>query len=66
MLQKGDLNDDRKLDEADVNIMVRYIMGDTPKDFDKTTVDLNDDGEVNVADLVALIELVKLFSLIDD
>ena len=27
VLQKGDLNDDRKLDEADVNIMVRYIMG---------------------------------------
>lgn len=48
----GDVNDDNEADKKDLKAIVSYIMGDIPKDFNKYAADVNDDGKVNVRDVV--------------
>lgn len=53
----GDVNSDGEVNEADVEAVVSYIMGNTPEVFNLEKADLNGDGKVNVADVTALINL---------
>lgn len=55
----GDANSDGKVDNEDVKAIARYIIGQTPANFNKGAADVNGDGNVDIADVAALIELVK-------
>lgn len=55
----GDVNCDGYVNEADLKGIVDYIMGNTPEDtFDVDNADVNQDKDVNAADVVALINLL--------
>ena len=55
----GDVDGDGKVNEADVQAIEDYIMGRTPKGTDIRLYDVNEDGVVNVADIVYLINIIK-------
>ena len=52
----GDVNDDNKTDQMDLNAIVCHIMGDTPGGFNEYAADVNNDGEVNVKDVVVFVK----------
>ena len=51
---KGDINGDGNVDSDDINEIEKYIMGNPSPYFDLNTADVNDDGVVNVADIVCI------------
>ena len=53
----GDVDGDGKVNEADVQAIVDYIMGRAPEGTDIRLYDVNEDGVVNVADIVYLINI---------
>ena len=55
----GDVDGDGKVDEADVQAIEDYIMGRAPEGTDIRLYDVNEDGVVNVADIVDLLILLK-------
>lgn len=55
----GDVNQDGKVDETDIADLKNYLMGNPSGNFKVDNADINDDGGVNLADIVALIEYVK-------
>ena len=55
----GDVNGDNKVDNYDLNDLVSYIMGIIPPNFDKDAADLNNDSEVNAADIVKMVKILK-------
>ena len=55
----GDLNDDRKVDKTDLNLLVDYIMGKNSQGIDKNTADVNKDTYVNVADVTDVVNIIK-------
>ena len=54
----GDVNDDGHVNETDVIVLVEYIMGNEPDEFNEDAADVNGDGYVNIADVVALTDLI--------
>lgn len=55
----GDVNRDGELNETDRNYIVRYIMGDTPENFDEKAANLNNDQRIDVADIVLLNKILS-------
>ena len=55
--KKGDVNGDNKVDAADIEEMVNYILGNPSEKFIFIAADMNDDDEVNAADVVLIIKL---------
>ena len=55
----GDVDGDGKVNEADVQAIEDYIMGRAPEGTDIRLYDVNEDGVVNVADIVDLINIIK-------
>ena len=55
----GDVNGDGSVNEADVEAVADYIMGNAPTGFNKDTADVNNDNKVNAADIVLINKLVK-------
>ena len=55
---KGDVNGDGEVDEADLELVVNYILNPS-KDFNKTAADMNGDGKVNAADVVLIINAMS-------
>ena len=51
----GDINGDGEVDKKDLDTIVQYIMAG---EFDKKA-DLNNDGKVNVADIVEIVKMLK-------
>lgn len=51
----GDANGDGKVDSADIKIIISYIMGEQPDNFNSNEADVNGDGVVNIADVVKII-----------
>ena len=51
---KGDVNGDGEVDEADLELVVNYILKPF-EDFNKDAADMNGDGKVNAADVVLII-----------
>lgn len=48
----GDANNDGKVDEDDVTLVVSHIMGEVPDDIFLQAADANKDGKVNATDVV--------------
>jgi mono/diheme cytochrome c family protein len=55
----GDANDDGEVNDADVDAVASYIMGQSPTGFNKEKADMNHDGEVNAVDLVEIVKIVN-------
>ena len=55
----GDVNGDNKVDHDDLNDLVSYIMGNNPEHFDKDAADLNNDNQINAADIVKMVKILK-------
>lgn len=54
----GDVNCDGVVNIADVTVLIDYLLGNVPEDFDTNAADVNDDGLINIADVTALIDLL--------
>lgn len=55
---QGDVNCDGVVNIADVTVLIDYLLGNVPEDFDTNAADVNDDGLINIADVTALIDLL--------
>lgn len=51
----GDMNDDGKLNNADVILLIRYQAGWTGLTINEAAADFNEDGSVNMKDIILLI-----------
>ena len=56
----GDVNGDKKLTYADIGAIINYIMGNKPENFDAEAANVNDDDAINIADAVALMNMIKV------
>ena len=56
---KGDANGDGIISDADVIAVKDYIMGNEPENFVFEGADANEDGKVNVADIVEIVNKKK-------
>lgn len=56
----GDVNKDGTIDKKDVELTSKYIMGKNPANFFKDAADMDGKGGVNAADLVLLIDKMKM------
>ena len=54
----GDLNNDGKVDVADVTLLINLILNNDHAGIDPAVLDVNNDGDINVADVTALIAMV--------
>ena len=57
---EGDVNGDFVVDGDDVRDVVNYIMGIKGKNFDEEAADVNNDNVVNIADIIKIINLMKM------
>ena len=57
----GDVNGDGIVDETDVKLIADYIMGKLPENFNVDEADVNEDGDVNVADIVQIVNKIPPF-----
>ena len=62
----GDINGDGIIASADIKEIEKYIMGNPSPYFDVKKADINNDGVVNVADMVIIINRIKNNSDEDD
>ena len=58
-IMKGDVIENKTLDKEDLMAMESYLQGDTLSGFCKEAADINEDGRVDVADVVALQRLMS-------
>ena len=54
----GDVNGDGLLTSADVEILTSYIMTGTPEDIKLEVANVNDDNNIDVADIVLLLNKI--------
>ena len=55
----GDVNGDNKVDNDDLNDLVSYVMGNSPAHFNRDAADLNNDNQINAADIVKMVKILK-------
>ena len=55
---QGDVNGDGMVNIADVTVLIDYLLGNVPEDFDTNAADVNGDSLINIADVTALIDLL--------
>ena len=55
----GDVNLDFKVNKADLNATVDFIMGKAPEGFYESLADLNGDDKVDAADVVKLVDILN-------
>lgn len=55
----GDLDNDRKLTSNDLDMLKKYLLGTYDGDLDTALMDINQDGKINSADLLALKTMLK-------
>ena len=56
----GDVNGDGDVTEDDVDAVANHIIGQTPTDFDLDAADVNGDKTINAADIVKIVNIIKL------
>lgn len=57
-LNLGDVNIDYEVNKEDLNAIIKYIMAEEPECFYESLADLNNDGEVNAADVVMQVDAI--------
>ncbi len=55
VITPGNVDGNETVDSSDVSALVSHLFGQTPDDFVSEAADVNGDGEVNIADVTALI-----------
>ena len=55
----GDVNADNKIDENDLDLIVKIIMYKEPKDVSMGAGNVNNDDKVDVADAVEMVNILK-------
>ena len=55
----GDVNGDGEVTKADAKAVADHIIGNTPAGFNKKMADVNNDGDVNVIDIVLLVKMIE-------
>ena len=55
----GDVNADNKINTSDVDELVKYIMGKPTSKFKIEAADVNNDGFINAADIVAILIVLQ-------
>ena len=55
VITPGNVDGNEAVDSGDVTYLVKHLLGQTPDDFVSEAADVNGDGEVNIADVTALI-----------
>ena len=56
--EKGDVNGDGEVNIADVNCLIKVILGQVDADIYEGRADVNEDDEVNIADVNAVIAII--------
>lgn len=56
---QGDVNGDNKIDQSDLDLIVRIIMGKLREDVGKYAGDLNKDGKTDATDIVLMNNILK-------
>ena len=59
MAGSGDVNGDGLVSKTDIDAIIGYIMKTSPT-VTRESADINEDGDVNVADIVELIKMTKV------
>lgn len=44
--------------EADAKAVADHIIGNTPAGFNKKMADVNEDGKINAADIVLIVDMI--------
>ena len=57
--KQGDANGDEKVDYMDIDAIISYIMKGETEKFIFKNADINEDGEVNAADIVLIVNIIK-------
>ena len=55
----GDVNGDNIVNNDDLNDLVSYVMGNSPAHFNRDAADLNNDNQINAADIVKMVKILK-------
>lgn len=55
----GDVNGDGEVTEADTKAVADHIIGNTPAGFNKKMADVNEDGKINAADIVLIVNMIS-------
>ncbi len=56
-VKPGDANGDDVISGADVEAVAKYIMGEAVEKFNEDNADANNDGSINIADIVCIVNL---------
>lgn len=54
----GDVNGDREVNIADINVIIDIILGGNVDDQTRERADVNGDGEINIADINVVIDII--------
>ena len=55
---RGDVNQDGKVNIADIVLTVRYCEGENPAGFMFKAADINEDGKVDVKDVKLIVDII--------
>ena len=58
LVKMGDVNEDGKVDIADVVATVNYVLGTIPSVFNETAADVSGNGRIDISDVVDIVNLV--------
>lgn len=58
MILLGDVNGDGNVTGADVDAVAKHIMGQTPDVFYEEAANINDDGKIDAADIVLIVNMI--------
>lgn len=56
--QRGDVNMDNAVNIGDVTVLIQFLMGSQPAQFDADAANCNQDGGITIADVTALINFL--------
>ena len=58
---QGDVNGDGKINQDDLDLIVKIVMGQRPEDVGEFAGDLNNDGKTDAADVVVMVGILKSY-----
>ena len=56
---QGDVNGDDNINKNDLNVIVKIIMGEMPSGIQELAGDVNNDGKVDAADIVKMVDILN-------